>query len=226
MSLALKIMLFIGMSLVGISVGIHLGRLINITHGVYPLAFGAIFGAGSWILASKSNKSRKLIHMPLLFLIAGIALVGILPMPYVGYALVRIGVSGACLIAFFTLGRDKRLQIAGIEARYALILIGLLYNPIFPVWLTREIWIVIDLCVAGIAIYLGMQKQKVEPRPQSKQEFLEAQTIDRKKPEDSVVTPASNEKLIAEKPNVSMVILLWGGLGLLALALIRNILTS
>lgn len=57
MSLVLKIMLFVGMSLVGIVVGAILAEIIGLPKGGFPAIVGLLFGAGSWILASKSKKS-------------------------------------------------------------------------------------------------------------------------------------------------------------------------
>ena len=57
MSLVLKIMLFVGMSLVGIVVGAILGEIIGLPKGGFPAIVGLLFGAGSWMLASRSQKS-------------------------------------------------------------------------------------------------------------------------------------------------------------------------
>ena len=57
MSLVLKIMLFVGMSLVGIVVGAILAEIIGLPKGGFPAIIGLLFGAGSWMLASRSQKS-------------------------------------------------------------------------------------------------------------------------------------------------------------------------
>ena len=57
MSLVLKIMLFVGMSLVGIVVGAILAEIIGLSKGGFPAIIGLLFGAGSWMLASRSQKS-------------------------------------------------------------------------------------------------------------------------------------------------------------------------
>ena len=159
----------------------------------------------------------------ILFVVAGIALIGLLPMPYVGYTLVRIGVTGACLLAFFNLNQNNQPKIAGIEARYLLILIGLLYNPIFPIWLTREIWIVIDLIVAVVTIYLGLQitSSTQTPTPAIKAEMTQAENID----EDiETQRPSSSDQLksVEEKTDSYMSRLFWQGIVLLALVLITT----
>lgn len=57
MSLVLKIMLFVGMSLVGIVIGAILAEIIGLPKGGFPAIIGLLFGAGSWMLASRSQKS-------------------------------------------------------------------------------------------------------------------------------------------------------------------------
>jgi len=159
----------------------------------------------------------------ILFVVAGIALIGLLPMPYVGYTLVRIGVTGACLLAFFNLNQDNQPKIVGIEARYLLILIGLLYNPIFPIWLTREIWIVIDLIVAGITIYLGLQITSASQAPSTLKKEKLTQT-DRINEQIDIPKPLSSSQLksVEKKTDSYMSRLFWQGIFLLALVLITT----
>lgn len=159
----------------------------------------------------------------ILFVVAGIALIGLLPMPYVGYTLVRLGVTGACLLAFFNISKGNQPKIVGIEAKYLLILIGLLYNPIFPIWLTREIWIVIDLIVAGITIYLGIQITSSTPTPTSATAVELAQTDSiEEEIQTSKPLPTGQVKSVEEKTDGYMGRLFWQGIFLLALVLITS----
>lgn len=159
----------------------------------------------------------------ILFVVAGIALVGLFPMPYVGYTLVRIGVTGACILAYFNLDKGKSPKIAGIDARYLVILIGLLYNPIIPVWLTREIWIAIDLVVAAVMIYLGMQIKSSDQTPSStrKVEVTQTDSID-EDIETSKPSSSGQLKSVEEKTDSYMSRLFWQGIVLLALVLITT----
>ena len=79
---------------------------------------------------------------------AGIAitllLLALLPMPYGYYTLLRLAV---CLIAAVTAFMAFERELKWLL--WPLALIGLLFNPIIPVHLAREIWGVIDLVVAG-----------------------------------------------------------------------------
>lgn len=90
--------------------------------------------------------------MPFLYIAAATALFGLLPMPYFGYTLVRVGVTVACLIAMSTMPRKKFL---GISSNIWLVAIAVLYNPIAPIFLNRELWIVIDLVVALILFFIA-----------------------------------------------------------------------
>lgn len=144
-------------------------------------------------------------------------------MPYVGYTLVRIGVTGACILSYFTLDKSNSPKIAGIEAKYLLILIGLLYNPIFPVWLTREIWIVVDLIVAVITIYLGMQITSSSQTHSSlkKEKLTQTDCID-EEIETSKPLSSSNLKSVEKKTDSYMSKLFWQGIVLLAFVLITT----
>ena len=80
--------------------------------------------------------------MPFLYFAAIVALIGLMPMPYVGYTLVKIGVAAGCLLAITKVSKVKLLDV---NANIWLVGIAVLYNPIFPIYLTRGIWIVIDI---------------------------------------------------------------------------------
>ena len=90
--------------------------------------------------------------MPFLYFAAISALIGLFPMPYVGYMLVKVGVAAGCLIALWTISKKNFL---GLSSSVWLVLIAVLYNPIMPIFLTREIWIVADIFVAIILISIA-----------------------------------------------------------------------
>ena len=112
--------------------------------------------------------------MPTLIVGAIIALIGLFPMEYFGYTLVRIGVFSTCLLSLFVQKNKKYLpEILGVPSTVILSIIALLYNPIFPVFLTREIWIVLDIIVALIMISLhkGCPKQPASSENIQKEEI-------------------------------------------------------
>jgi hypothetical protein len=90
--------------------------------------------------------------MPFLYFAAIVALIGLMPMPYVGYTLVKIGVVAGCLLAITKVSEVKLLDV---NANIWLVGIAVLYNPIFPIYLTRELWIVIDIVTAIILFYIA-----------------------------------------------------------------------
>ena len=90
--------------------------------------------------------------MPFLYFAAIVALIGLMPMPYVCYTLVKIGVAAGCLLA---ITKVSEVKLFDVNANIWLIGIAILYNPIFPIYLTRGIWIVIDIITAIILIYLA-----------------------------------------------------------------------
>ena len=90
--------------------------------------------------------------MPFLYFAAIVALIGLMPMPYVGYTLVKIGVVAGCLLAITKVSEVKLLDV---NANIWLVGIAVLYNPIFPIYLTRSIWIVIDIITAITLVYLA-----------------------------------------------------------------------
>jgi hypothetical protein len=90
--------------------------------------------------------------MPFLYFAAIVALIGLMPMPYVGYTLVKIGVVSGCLMAITKVSGIKLFEV---NANIWLVGLAVLYNPILPIYLTRNIWIFLDIVTAIILIYLA-----------------------------------------------------------------------
>lgn len=82
--------------------------------------------------------------------------VAVLPLPYGYYTFLRIVVFlAAGFIAFTTFSHSEQLGFWTV----AFALIALLFNPIIPVFLEREMWFVIDLAVAAAFIVYGMAER-------------------------------------------------------------------
>ena len=80
----------------------------------------------------------------------------IFPFPYGFYTLLRLVVSiTSAFIIFYIFKESKGINEISIIFSFILIL----YNPIFPVYLTREIWMPINLVTSGIYLY-GLYKIK------------------------------------------------------------------
>jgi hypothetical protein len=72
-------------------------------------------------------------------------LVALLPLPYGYYTLLRIAVFAcAGYLAYVSLGASQRGSLVTFS------IIALLFNPIIPVHLDRDIWFFIDI---GVAVY-------------------------------------------------------------------------
>lgn len=87
----------------------------------------------------------------------GIALVlAILPLPYGYYSLLRLFVTG---ISAFLAHREFTLN-SGSKNAWGWVLAGmvLLYNPIIPFYLTKGVWIILNLISA--AIFLAHYKKR------------------------------------------------------------------
>ena len=101
--------------------------------------------------------------MNMLYFAIVAAVAGFIPMPYEGYVVIKIIVTGACLIAALSLSKKQKQIIHwGLQSQYWLYGIALLYNPIFPIYLNRPLWIGIDIFVA-ILLFTLVSEQKKNP---------------------------------------------------------------
>lgn len=74
--------------------------------------------------------------------------------PYGYYQLLRWVVAGsAAFIAYLA------YNIGKISWMWILIVIGILFNPIVPFYLDKEVWVIIDL-VAAVTFFLSISKIK------------------------------------------------------------------
>ena len=89
----------------------------------------------------------------LLLIPAALCCLGILPMPYDFYLLLRVLLcASAALVAYY----DFR---SGDESWVVFAVVAALFNPFFPVYLNKPIWVLIDLVVAGL-FYWRYQKYR------------------------------------------------------------------
>lgn len=100
------------------------------------------------------------------FVPAALLLIAVAPLPYGYYQFLRLVVCGsACVILYQAHIAEKQNYTL-----WSVVLIGLaiIFNPLFPVHLTREIWFWIDLAAAAFLIshaYVAVGlKEKNEPR--------------------------------------------------------------
>mgnify|MGYP001081088482 CR=1 FL=1 len=79
---------------------------------------------------------------------AGLLIFAIFPLPYGYYQFLRLFVAIASGISAFVAYEDKNQGLAII---FAIVLI--LFNPLIPIYLSKEIWIPIDIIVG---IFFGV----------------------------------------------------------------------
>ena len=87
---------------------------------------------------------KKLLYIP-----TTVLFIGIFPLPIGYYTFLRLVVTAAAAyIAYQTYQKDKQsgwLWIFG--------LVALLFNPLIPIYLDKEIWMVIDLAAAVLFLF-------------------------------------------------------------------------
>ena len=102
-------------------------------------------------ISHTDNKRVSLRHHYLLWLIpTALLILALLPWPYGYYKLLRLIV---CLVSVWLAYGQWRLDNAISGWVVALGATAILYNPLFPIHLTREIWSVLNLITAGL--FLG-----------------------------------------------------------------------
>jgi len=82
---------------------------------------------------------------------AAILFIGVLPLPYIFYMFLRLIITiAAFYFAFKVVPRDS-------NDFFILIVIGILFNPLIPVFLFKALWIPIDI-ITGI-YFLNLSKK-------------------------------------------------------------------
>lgn len=89
-----------------------------------------------------SGPVRSSLHPTLCFVPAILLFLALLPFPYGYYILLRLGVG---IAAGFLTYDEYRLRGRVSGWTVALAIVALLFNPIIPVHLTREIWVPINI---------------------------------------------------------------------------------
>lgn len=89
---------------------------------------------------------EKSLHPAVWLVPAAMLLIAVAPLPYGYYNLLRIAVCGCC--AYLSL---KYHEHEGLSP-WVCVLAGLalLFNPIVPIHMTKEAWVIFDLSAAGL----------------------------------------------------------------------------
>jgi len=93
-------------------------------------------------------------YSTLKFFVILILLFGILNLPYNYYIILRIIVTGFSIYTCYLLQKKKKDFWF-----YVFIGIAILFNPILPIYLKKEIWIILDFLTAGIILVFGKFKK-------------------------------------------------------------------
>lgn len=83
-------------------------------------------------------------------------LLALLPMPYGYYTFVRIFI---CLYSAFLAYKTWQEQIQ--LWMWIFIIIAILFNPLIPIYLNRELWAIIDI-TAAVIIFSSISKLELE----------------------------------------------------------------
>lgn len=82
-------------------------------------------------------------------------LLAIFQFPYGYYTFLRLAVFvGGSFLAY------QLYQLKSVSLAIALVCIAILFNPLIPVYLSRETWLPIDLVSSGIFFYIGKLSNK------------------------------------------------------------------
>lgn len=88
-------------------------------------------------------KIPKLIY----YLCAALLVLALAPMPFGYYTFLRLVVTTVALISAFTFYKEDHVTWAWIFG-----LLGILFNPLIQVHLSRDIWMILDLLAAGLML--------------------------------------------------------------------------
>jgi hypothetical protein len=91
-------------------------------------------------------------------LVAALSLIALAPMPYGYYTLLKIAVTGcAGVTAYLKYQNSDRSLLL-----WTCVIVAILFNPIIPIHLTREIWMFFNVAVAGLFGFLAYRIIKAE----------------------------------------------------------------
>ncbi|GAF92770.1 unnamed protein product [marine sediment metagenome] len=104
---------------------------------------------GTTLMSTEPAPTRIDLHPAVWLVPAGALLIALLPLPYGFYTLMRLVVCGAAIILAY---QEYLLhnQMSGWLVIFAVL--ALLFNPLIPIYLTREIWAPIDIGAAIIFV--------------------------------------------------------------------------
>ena len=85
---------------------------------------------------------------PIRYVIAGLLLLGVFELPYGFYGFLRIVVTLYAVVLAYSAYKNRANNVM-----YLWIGIAILFNPLLPIYLGKEIWVVLDLLTAGLIAF-------------------------------------------------------------------------
>ena len=93
-----------------------------------------------------------------IYIAVGLLFLGVFSLPYGYYMLLRLIIFGVfAWAAFLSFEQNEELL------PWVFIIIAIIFNPIFKIYLPKEVWIIIDI-VAGAILLLTQNKLKINTR--------------------------------------------------------------
>lgn len=87
-----------------------------------------------------------------LYIATGLLVLGVMPLPYGYYTLLRIVATGAFVWAAIAAHQKGERSLPWVFAVAAV-----LYNPVVPIFLAKPVWMILNLCSAAL-LYLNREK--------------------------------------------------------------------
>lgn len=98
----------------------------------------------------RGHKSQPRMNKIPAYIVIGLSLLALLAMPYGYYVLLRFVVFGTATYYVYHLYQRNQLTDAWI---WPIILVGIIFNPIMPIYQSREIWTIYNI---GSAVLFGL----------------------------------------------------------------------
>lgn len=108
--------------------------------------------------------------MKYLLIAACAALIGILPLPIDAYHIIRLVVCGTCIFAAF---EYTKIPSHNKGTNILILTVALIYNPIIPFYLSRDLWIAIDIIVGIFLIWLSLIPKALLEKPNAIETLIE-----------------------------------------------------
>ena len=99
-------------------------------------------------------------NLAVIALILGVAcILALMPLPYAYYSLLRLAIMIGCGYLAYAVYKQELISNSWV---WALAATAVIFNPIAPIHLGREGWMVVDLIVGVALLVLGYRLRRIE----------------------------------------------------------------